>query len=114
MYSSPGPLQKKASVFGIEHHRMTVNMPRGSRFCIRLYENPGSGNRWNVNHTSDLKVIDSWYVPSMPVREKSGGMHMWSILAVGVGEQIFRAVYQRDAGDTLRQPIIYQIIVRVL
>lgn len=67
----------------------------GEKTRIQLKENPTTGYSWNVTVTEGLSIIHDEFIAPDTRLVGAGGEHVWTLEAVGLGEQIFYGVYHR-------------------
>jgi predicted secreted protein len=86
--------------YGIMENNTTVAAQKNSLFIIMLEENPTTGYNWSASHTDGLNITADSYMPSNPGLAGAGGIHVWSVLATGDGNQSFNAAYGRAWENT--------------
>ncbi len=99
-------------VYGTGDNGKTISTSDGSKFIIRLEENPTTGFAWNESVTSGLTIVDSKYISggNMP---GAGGIHEYTIKASGKGQQQFSAIYKRSWEPTTGNETKYLLTVSV-
>lgn len=90
------PSQSVAATVGAGDNGNMVSVREGSLIKVSLDENPTTGYSWNETVTAGLTIVDSKYVSSGSGLMGAGGVHEWTIKAVGKGQQQFSAIYKRS------------------
>lgn len=52
----------------------------GKPFNIQLYSNATTGYQWEVKHSKSLELKNTFYIPSQPVSEGSGGHTVYTFV----------------------------------
>jgi predicted secreted protein len=86
--------------YGLMENNTTVTALKDSLFMIILEENPTTGYNWSVSHTDGLYIAADIFMPSNPELAGAGGIHVWSVMATGCGDQSFNATYGRTWENT--------------
>lgn len=67
----------------------------GQTMSVSLAENPTTGYSWNFTVSAGLKIVNDHYVAPTASIPGRGGLHVWTIQAVGIGSQLIHGIYRR-------------------
>ncbi len=73
----------------------TILVKGGDTFTVRLEENPSTGYSWNLTVGNGLRLVKDRYVPGTTSMIGSGGIHEWTIKAIGNGTSGIAGIYKR-------------------
>lgn len=107
------PSQSVAATVGAGDNGNMVSVREGSLIKVSLDENPTTGYSWNESVTPGLTIVDSKYVSSGSGLMGAGGVHEWTIKAVGKGQQQFSAIYKRSWEPTTGNETTFTLKISV-
>ena len=94
----------------------TADIAANTRFAVRLDENPTTGYSWNASTSPGLTVLSSEYQENQHPEGMVGvgGIHTWTLLASGSGNQTFSAVYKRPWEPATGNETGYNLAIRIV
>lgn len=82
-------------VFGPQDNGKNVSIPAGTRFALRLPENPTTGYLWNLTPPQGLAIDKDGFVAPDTKLVGTGGTREWVFSSKGKGTTLVHAEYRR-------------------
>jgi predicted secreted protein len=92
------------------------DIAQGTKFAVRLAENPTTGFQWNATLSPGLSLVSDDYQvnPHAEGMVGVGGTHTWIILAKDLGAQKFSATYRRSWEPVTGNETAFSVNVNVV
>ncbi|MCQ8893376.1 MAG: protease inhibitor I42 family protein [Methanolinea sp.] len=91
----PTPTMTPSPVFGPEHNGKNVSVPAGTRFSLRLPENPTTGYMWNMTRPHGLAIDKDEFIAPDTKLVGAGGTREWVFSSLEKGSTLVHAEYRR-------------------
>ncbi len=107
---------KKMITFTEKDNGTKQQIAAGSRFAIKLAENPTTGFLWNASTTAGLEILSTDFVENAHAEGMTGvgGIRTWVLRSTEPGEPSFTAVYKRSWEPVTGNETAYSLVLNAI